>query len=90
MEMREIDVKKVEQVVRDLCIRANMLLPADLEDCIACAHKSETNETPAQSWATLRETSRQQKSLIFLFVRIQEWLLYLLKWVKCSFLRRRA
>jgi len=61
--MREIDVKKVEQAVRDLCIRANMLLPADLEDCIACAHKSETNETARSILGDLERNLEAAKEL---------------------------
>ncbi|HZJ78165.1 MAG TPA: fumarate hydratase [Clostridia bacterium] len=42
--MREIDVKKIEDVVSDLCIKANKVLPNDLEKCISCAYKIETKE----------------------------------------------
>lgn len=34
--MREVNVKEVEDLVRDLCIKANLYLPADMEECIKC------------------------------------------------------
>lgn len=34
--MREIEVSKVTQTVKDLCIKANRRLPQDLCDCIRC------------------------------------------------------
>ncbi len=34
--MREIDVKEVQALVKDLCIKANLYLPKDMEDCIRC------------------------------------------------------
>lgn len=34
--MREINVKEVEDLVRDLCIKANLYLPSDMEECIKC------------------------------------------------------
>lgn len=39
--MREINVKQVEQLVRNLFIEANMCLPEDLRQCIECAAKKE-------------------------------------------------
>ena len=32
--MREINVKEVEELVRELCIKANLYLPKDMEECI--------------------------------------------------------
>ena len=32
--MREIDVSSVKQLVKELCIKANLYLPKDMEDCI--------------------------------------------------------
>lgn len=32
--MREIDVSSVRQLVKELCIKANLYLPKDMEDCI--------------------------------------------------------
>ncbi|NLZ46340.1 MAG: fumarate hydratase [Clostridiales bacterium] len=39
--MREISVKEIEQNVRDLCIKANLYLPSDLEDCVKCSKSLE-------------------------------------------------
>lgn len=61
--MREIDVKVVEQAVRDLCISANKVLPADLENCIACAHKSETNKTACSILSTLERNLEAAREL---------------------------
>lgn len=44
--MREIDVKTVENVIRDMCIKSNLRLPDDLAGCIACAAKAETEDLP--------------------------------------------
>lgn len=42
--MREISVKEVEQKVSELCIKANLYLPEDLENCIKCRAKEEKSE----------------------------------------------
>ena len=39
--MRTLDVSEITKAVRELCIRANNQLPADLADCIACRAKEE-------------------------------------------------
>ena len=39
--MREINVSLVEETVRELCIKANLLLPEDMEECIGCGAKKE-------------------------------------------------
>ncbi|MBR1422277.1 MAG: fumarate hydratase [Ruminococcus sp.] len=39
--MREIDVSLVEQTVRDLCIKANLILPEDMEQCILKGREEE-------------------------------------------------
>ncbi len=39
--MREIDVKEIENVIRDLCIKANIFLPQSLEQKIECCAKME-------------------------------------------------
>lgn len=39
--MREINVSEVENAVRDLCIKANLYLPKDMEECIRCGAKAE-------------------------------------------------
>ena len=42
--MREIDVSKVEELVRELCIKANLELPGDMEKCIY--QNSEKEQSP--------------------------------------------
>ena len=39
--MREIDVSRVSDTVRELCIRANLKLPEDMCDCIKCGARKE-------------------------------------------------
>ena len=39
--MREINVSEVEELVRNLCIKANLYLPEDMESCIECNAKKE-------------------------------------------------
>lgn len=39
--MREINVIEIENVIRDLCIKANLYLPKDMEQCIKCSAKQE-------------------------------------------------
>lgn len=43
--MREVDVKQVENTVRDLCIKANVFLPESLEKCIECSVSNEASPT---------------------------------------------
>ncbi len=42
--MREISVKKIEEKIAELCIKANLNLPKDLEDCIKCRANDEKSE----------------------------------------------
>lgn len=45
--MREISVRDIEEKVAELCIKANLYLPSDLEDCIkcrACEEKSDVGK----------------------------------------------
>ncbi len=44
--MREIDVVDIRNTVRDLCIRANRVLPVDLENRIRAASQQETEALP--------------------------------------------
>lgn len=42
--MREIDVKQVRQLVKELCIKANLYLPKDMEECIRkCAQLEQSS-----------------------------------------------
>lgn len=45
--MREISVREIEEKVAELCIKANLYLPSDLEECIkcrACEEKSQVGK----------------------------------------------
>lgn len=53
--MREVDVKLVEQTVRDLCIEANKVLPLDLEKRITECGACEVCELPKSIMATLKD-----------------------------------
>lgn len=39
--MREINVSEVESLVKELCIKANLYLPEDMEECIKCGREKE-------------------------------------------------
>lgn len=43
--MKEINVQSVEDLVRDLCIKANLYLPQSLEKCIRCSVAKEKSPT---------------------------------------------
>ena len=43
--MREINVLDIENAVRDLCIRANVVLPESLEKCLECSVEKEKSPT---------------------------------------------
>lgn len=43
--MREINVKIIEDTVRELCIKANIHLPESLENCLKCAAEKEKSPT---------------------------------------------
>lgn len=61
--MREVDVKLVEQAVRDLCISANKILPADLEKRISACAACETAELPCSIMQSLQENILAAKEL---------------------------
>lgn len=44
--MREINVNEIINTVKELCIKANKVLPDDLADCIKCGLDNETKELP--------------------------------------------
>ncbi|MGN0539524.1 MAG: fumarate hydratase [Candidatus Fimenecus sp.] len=44
--MREVNVNEIINTVKELCIKANKVLPADLADCIKCGFDNETKELP--------------------------------------------
>lgn len=43
--MREINVLDIENAVRDLCIKANVVLPESLEKCLECSVEKEKSPT---------------------------------------------
>lgn len=43
--MREISVDTIEKTISELCIKANLYLPSDLESCIECSVKKEQSPT---------------------------------------------
>ena len=43
--MREISAGDIKNAVSALCIKANLYLPSDLEDCIKCSSKKEVSDT---------------------------------------------
>lgn len=61
--MREVDVKLIEQAVRDLCISANKILPADLENRISACAACETEELPCSIMQSLQENILAAKEL---------------------------
>lgn len=61
--MREVNVKEVEQVVRDLCISANKILPSDLENRILECAECEVCELPKSIMNTLKENMAAAREL---------------------------
>ncbi len=61
--MREIDVSIIEQAVRDLCISANKILPADLEERICRCAGCECEELPASIMKSLQENLNAAREL---------------------------
>lgn len=45
MSVREIKVQEIEDTVAELCIKANLILPESLENCIKCASENEKSPT---------------------------------------------
>lgn len=61
--MREIEVSKVEQAVRDLCIKANKRLPSDLEERIKVCAGCECTDLPKSIMQSLEENIEAAKEL---------------------------
>lgn len=51
--MREIHVQQITETVRDLCIRANSVLPDSLEQCIRCGSQKEESAAGKSVFADL-------------------------------------
>ncbi|MDD7194601.1 MAG: fumarate hydratase [Clostridiaceae bacterium] len=61
--MREINVELVEQAVRDMCIKANKVLPADLEERICRCAECESAELPRSIMETLKANMQAAREL---------------------------
>ena len=59
--IREINIAKIENAVRDLCIRANLILPQDLEECVNCARDREQSPVGKNVFDDLCENIRVAK-----------------------------
>ena len=59
--MREINVGKIEETVRELCIKANLLLPNDMEQCISCGAKAEESPVGKAVFEDIIENIRVAK-----------------------------
>lgn len=60
--MREINVSEIENIIRDLCIKANLVLPQDLESCIRCGKEKEKSEVGKNVFDDLIENIRVAKA----------------------------
>lgn len=61
--MREINVEKIEQAVRDLCIEANKHLPCDLEERIRSCAGCEVGELPKSIMKSLGDNIEAAREL---------------------------
>lgn len=61
--MREIEAEKITQVVRELVIKANKILPDDLVECISCSKIFETNDTAKSILSDLERNIDAAKEL---------------------------
>ena len=52
--MKEINVKNIENVVRDLCIKANIFLPESLKNCIKASTAKEESQTGIEVLGDIR------------------------------------
>jgi len=53
--MREIEVSVIEKAVCELCIKANLYLSSDLEECISCSSKAEISPVGKEVFADILE-----------------------------------
>lgn len=59
--MRNIDVSVIENAVKELCIKANLLLPGDLEDCIKCQAGQEASPVGKNVFSDIIENIKVAK-----------------------------
>ncbi|MBQ8435122.1 MAG: fumarate hydratase [Oscillospiraceae bacterium] len=60
--MREIDVREIENTIRDLCIKANIFLPENLEKRIECCAKMEESPVGKAVFDDLKANIEAAKS----------------------------
>ena len=75
--MREISAERIENTVAELCIKANLYLPSDLESCIKCRAQDEKSEVGRNVSTILSKTSGSQEMKKYRYARTLEWRLYL-------------
>lgn len=63
IEMREVNVTLIRDAVRDMCIKANKVLPEDLTECIQCCKEKESNSTAKGIFEDMTENTRAAKQL---------------------------
>jgi fumarate hydratase subunit alpha len=61
--VREVDVRIIEQNIRDMCIRSNCFLPDDLVECIKCSAQAENTEPAASVMNDIVENLECAKGL---------------------------
>lgn len=61
--MRKVDVKIIEQNIRDMCIQSNRFLPDDLVECIECSARAESDEPAVSIMKDIAENLECAKSL---------------------------
>ena len=53
--MREVSANIIEEAVKDLCIKANVYLPQDLEECIGCCAEKEDSPVGREVFSDIKE-----------------------------------
>lgn len=53
--MREIEAQLIKNATKELCIKANLYLPKDLEDCICCSAKCEVSPVGKEVFSDILE-----------------------------------
>lgn len=61
--MREIDVKEVTKVIKELVIKANNFLPDDLVNCIKCSKEKESNKLALDMFSDMLDNLDAAKEL---------------------------
>ena len=79
--MREIKCEDITSTVKRLCIEATEQLPKDVYQSLIHKYQEEDGQL-AKKTLNVLITLIWLKIIICLFVRIQEWLLFILQWVR--------